>query len=121
VASVKRLREREGIELAEVAQRTGLDYDLLDYLERGDYHGATLGTLRQYLLAFEAKLGWTLADSAGPFIASGFSPGDVVDALSEPSSVIETPFLLIHSGMTLLGNRFICRCAPEGSWTNPPQ
>jgi hypothetical protein len=139
VASLKRLREHEGIKLAEMAELTGLDADLLDYLERDEYHGATLGTLRQYVLALEPKLGWTLGDSAGAsfrrqkkpeeqmkiprttdqsFVVSGIGPGEAAADLAEFSpTTVERPWVLVEGGMTtLLGNRRTRRWEPEGEF-----
>jgi len=56
MAALKRERERRGLSLAEVSERSGLDKGMLSRLENGKLLNPTLSTLWRYAEAIGARL-----------------------------------------------------------------
>ncbi len=60
LAEVKRQREAQGLTLAEIAQRSGLDVGMISRLERGKIGNPTFVTLWRYAEAVGARLSLTV-------------------------------------------------------------
>jgi transcriptional regulator with XRE-family HTH domain len=56
------MSESQGLSLADVSERTGLDRAMLSKLETGKLANPTVGTLRRYARALGKRLSWSLAD-----------------------------------------------------------
>ncbi|MFO0890021.1 MAG: helix-turn-helix transcriptional regulator [Isosphaeraceae bacterium] len=66
LASLRTERERQGLSLADMAERTGLDRATLSKLETGKLANPTLATLRRYAQALGKRLSWAMEDLATP-------------------------------------------------------
>jgi ribosome-binding protein aMBF1 (putative translation factor) len=66
LAALRRERERQGLSLTDVSERTGLDRATLSKLETGKLANPTLATLRRYAQALGKRLHWSLEDLATP-------------------------------------------------------
>jgi ribosome-binding protein aMBF1 (putative translation factor) len=66
LAGLRQERERQGLSLTEVAERTGIDQGIISRLETGQLANPTIGILRSYARALGRRLAWTLetADAA---------------------------------------------------------
>ena len=60
MAALRSERERQGLSLADMAERTGIDRATISKLETGKIPNPTIGTLRTYAKALGRKLAWTL-------------------------------------------------------------
>ena len=60
LAGLRRERQRQGLSLTEVAERTGIDRATISKLETGKLANPTIGTLRTYARALGQRLCWTL-------------------------------------------------------------
>ena len=56
LAELKRRREEQGLSLADMAERSGLDRALLSRLENGKILNPTLGTVWRYAEAIGARI-----------------------------------------------------------------
>jgi ribosome-binding protein aMBF1 (putative translation factor) len=66
LAGLRRERERQGLSLTDLAERTGIDRATISKLETGKIANPTVGTLRTLARALGQKLTWTLeATKAG--------------------------------------------------------
>ena len=63
LASFRVERERQGLSLSDVMERTGIDGATLSKLERGAVANPTVGTLQTYARALGKRLVWALADA----------------------------------------------------------
>jgi ribosome-binding protein aMBF1 (putative translation factor) len=63
LAALRRERERQGLSLADLSERTGLDRATLSKLETGKMANPTLATLRRYAQALGKRLNWSLEDA----------------------------------------------------------
>jgi len=70
LAGLRRERERQGLSLADMAERTGIDRATISKLETGKIANPTIGTLRTYAKALGRRLAWTLEVVAKPDMAS---------------------------------------------------
>jgi transcriptional regulator with XRE-family HTH domain len=66
LAELRRERERQGLSLTDMSERTGLDRATLSKLETGKLANPTLATLRRYAQALGKRLSWSLKDLATP-------------------------------------------------------
>jgi ribosome-binding protein aMBF1 (putative translation factor) len=57
-------RERQGLSLADLAERTQMDASILANLEAGTMPNPTVQTLRAYAHALGKQLSWTIQDPA---------------------------------------------------------
>jgi ribosome-binding protein aMBF1 (putative translation factor) len=55
-------RERQGLSLSDMQERTRIDRATISKLERGEIPNPTVGTLRTYAAALGKRLSWSLAD-----------------------------------------------------------
>ena len=62
LAALRAERERQGLSLADVSERTGIDRATLSKLETGKVANPTVGTLRTLALALNKRLIWSLVD-----------------------------------------------------------
>jgi transcriptional regulator with XRE-family HTH domain len=62
LASLRLERERQGLSLTDLAERTGIDRATISKLETGKIANPTLLTLRTYAAALGKRLSWSLAD-----------------------------------------------------------
>lgn len=62
LADLRRERERQGLSLADIQERTKLDRATISRLERGEIPNPTVGTLRTYATALGKRLAWSLTD-----------------------------------------------------------
>lgn len=62
LAELRAERERQGLSLADVSERTGIDRSTLSKLETGKVCNPTVGTLRSLARALNKRLSWTLED-----------------------------------------------------------
>ena len=69
LAALRRERERLGLSLTDVAERTGIDRAMISKLETGKVPNPTVATLRSYARALGKRWAWSLADA--PEEASG--------------------------------------------------
>jgi transcriptional regulator with XRE-family HTH domain len=60
LTELRRERERQGLSLSDVAERTGIDRATISKLENGKLTNPTVGTLRTYARALGGKLAWSL-------------------------------------------------------------
>jgi DNA-binding XRE family transcriptional regulator len=60
LAGLRRERERQGLSLSDMAERTGIDRATISKLETGKLTNPTVGTLRTYARALGRRLTWTL-------------------------------------------------------------
>jgi ribosome-binding protein aMBF1 (putative translation factor) len=60
LAGLRRERERQGLSLTDMAERTGIDRATISKLETGKIANPTVGTLRTYAKALGRRLAWTL-------------------------------------------------------------
>jgi ribosome-binding protein aMBF1 (putative translation factor) len=60
LAGLRRERERQGLSLTDLAERTGIDRATISKLETGKITNPTVGTLRTLATALGQKLTWTL-------------------------------------------------------------
>jgi len=60
LTGLRRERERQGLSLTDIAERTGIDRATISKLERGKIANPTIGTLRTYAKALGRRLAWTL-------------------------------------------------------------
>ena len=70
LAGLRRERERQGLSLTDMAERTGIDRATISKLETGKLANPTIGTLRTYAKALGRRLAWTLEVLAKPDMAS---------------------------------------------------
>ena len=63
IAGLRRERERQGLSLTDLAERTGIDRATISKLETGKIPNPTIGTLRTYARALGRRLAWTLEES----------------------------------------------------------
>ncbi len=64
LAALRLERERQGLSLTDLSERTGIDRATISKLETGKVANPTLATLRTYANALGKRLAWTLADVA---------------------------------------------------------
>jgi DNA-binding XRE family transcriptional regulator len=62
LASLRLERQRQGLSLTDLAERTGIDRATISKLETGKITNPTLLTLRTYAAALGKRLSWSLAD-----------------------------------------------------------
>ena len=62
MAALRSERERQGLSLTDMAERTGIDRATISKLETGKISNPTIGTLRTYARALGRKLAWTLQE-----------------------------------------------------------
>ena len=62
VATLRTERERQGLSLADIAARTGMDRSMVSRLELGKIPNPTYQTLRSYAHALGKQLGWALGE-----------------------------------------------------------
>jgi ribosome-binding protein aMBF1 (putative translation factor) len=62
MAALRSERERQGLSLTDMAERTGIDRATISKLETGKIPNPTIGTLRTYARALGRKLAWTLQE-----------------------------------------------------------
>jgi DNA-binding XRE family transcriptional regulator len=60
LADLRHERERQGLSLTDMAERTGIDRATISKLETGKIANPTIGTLRTYAKALGRRLAWTL-------------------------------------------------------------
>jgi len=70
LAGLRRERERQGLSLRDMAERTGSDRATIGKLETGKVANPTIGTLRSYAWAFGRRQAWTLEVVVKPDMAS---------------------------------------------------
>ena len=66
LAALRAERERRGLSLADLAERTGIDKAMLSRLETGKIPNPTLSTLRAYAKALGKRLVWSTEDLPDP-------------------------------------------------------
>jgi ribosome-binding protein aMBF1 (putative translation factor) len=68
LAGLRRERERQGLSLTDMAERTGIDRATISKLETGKLANPTIGTLRTYARALGRRLAWTIetAEAGNP-------------------------------------------------------
>jgi ribosome-binding protein aMBF1 (putative translation factor) len=62
LASLRAERERQGLSLTDLQERTRIDRATISKLERGELPNPTVGTLRTYAAALGKRLTWALTD-----------------------------------------------------------
>ena len=62
LAGLRRERERQGLSLTDIAERTGIDRATISKLETGKIANPTIGTIRTYAMALGRRLAWTLQE-----------------------------------------------------------
>jgi transcriptional regulator with XRE-family HTH domain len=62
LAGLRRERERQGLSLTDMAERTGIDRATISKLETGKITNPTIGTIRTYATALGRRLAWTLQE-----------------------------------------------------------
>jgi ribosome-binding protein aMBF1 (putative translation factor) len=62
LSALRAERERQGLSLADVSERTGIDRATLSKLETGKVPNPTVGTLRTLARALNKRLSWSLVD-----------------------------------------------------------
>ena len=70
LTSLRRERERQGLSLTDMAERTGIDRATISKLETGKIANPTIGTLKTYAKALGRRLSWTLEAIAHGDMAS---------------------------------------------------
>lgn len=63
LAALRDERERQGLSLSDMQERTRIDRATLSKLERGELPNPTVGTLRTYAAALGKELTWSLTES----------------------------------------------------------
>src|SRR3972149_2166361 len=63
LATLKKSREHQGLSLADVAQRSGMDRAAVSRLENGVYVNPTVDTLYRYAQAIGADIGFSIRSS----------------------------------------------------------
>ena len=63
LASLRRERERQGLSLTDLSERTGIDRATISKLETGKIANPTIGTLQTYARALGRRLAWTLEEA----------------------------------------------------------
>jgi transcriptional regulator with XRE-family HTH domain len=63
LGSLRAERERQGLSLTDVQERSRIDRATISKLERGEIPNPTVGTLRAYAAALGKRLAWSLADA----------------------------------------------------------
>ena len=66
LAELRRERERQGLSLTDMAERTGIDRATISKLETGKIPNPTISTLRTYAKALGRRLAWTLEVTVTP-------------------------------------------------------
>jgi ribosome-binding protein aMBF1 (putative translation factor) len=62
LAALRVERERQGLSLTDMQERTKIDRATISKLERGEVRNPTIGTLRTYAFALGKRLSWSLSD-----------------------------------------------------------
>jgi DNA-binding Xre family transcriptional regulator len=62
LSALRAERERQGLSLSEVSERTGIDRVTLSMLETGKVTNLTIGTLQDLARALNKQLSWSLVD-----------------------------------------------------------
>ena len=62
LAALRAERERQGLSLTDIQERTRIDRGTISKLERGEIPNPTVGTLRTYAAALGKRLSWSLSD-----------------------------------------------------------
>jgi DNA-binding Xre family transcriptional regulator len=62
LAALRLERERQGLSLTDLSERTGIDRATISKLETGKVANPTVATLRTYAMALGKRLEWSLAD-----------------------------------------------------------
>jgi ribosome-binding protein aMBF1 (putative translation factor) len=62
LAALRVERERQGLSLTDMQERTKIDRATISKLERGEIANPTVGTLRNYAAALGKRLSWSLTD-----------------------------------------------------------
>ena len=62
LAALRVERERQGLSLTDIQERTRIDRATISKLERGEIPNPTVGTLRTYASALGKRLSWSLTD-----------------------------------------------------------
>jgi DNA-binding Xre family transcriptional regulator len=62
LSALRAERERQGLSLSDVSERTGIDRATLSKLETGKVTNPTVGTLRALAHALNKQLSWSLVD-----------------------------------------------------------
>jgi ribosome-binding protein aMBF1 (putative translation factor) len=62
LAALRVERERQGLSLTDMQERTKIDRATISKLERGEVPNPTIGTLRTYASALGKRLSWSLSD-----------------------------------------------------------
>jgi len=62
LSALRAERERQGLSLSDVSERTGIDRATLSKLETGKVTNPTVGTLRALARALNKQLSWSLVD-----------------------------------------------------------
>jgi hypothetical protein len=62
LAALRTERERQGLSLTDVQERSRIDRATISKLERGEIPNPTVGTLRAYAAALGKRLAWSLTD-----------------------------------------------------------
>jgi ribosome-binding protein aMBF1 (putative translation factor) len=62
LAALRVERERQGLSLTDMQERTRIDRATISKLERGEIPNPTVGTLRTYASALGKRLSWSLED-----------------------------------------------------------
>ena len=70
LAGLRRERERQGLSLTDMAERTGIDRATISKLETGKIGNPTIGTLKTYAKALGHRLAWSLELLATRDVAS---------------------------------------------------
>ncbi len=70
LAGLRRERERQGLSLTEMSERTGIDRATISKLETGKIGNPTVSTLRTYARALGHRLAWRLESLAKSDAAS---------------------------------------------------
>ncbi|QDV39658.1 helix-turn-helix domain-containing protein [Tautonia plasticadhaerens] len=66
LAILRSERERQGLRLSDVSERSGIDRSTLSKLETGEVANPTVGTLREMARALNKRLIWSLEDAPPP-------------------------------------------------------
>ena len=62
LAALRVERERQGLSLTDIQERTKIDRATISKLERGEIPNPTVATLRTYAAALGKRLSWSLSD-----------------------------------------------------------
>jgi DNA-binding Xre family transcriptional regulator len=65
LAALRAERERQGLSLSDVSERSGIDLATLSKLETGNVPNPTVRTLRAFARALNKRLSWLLIDEPG--------------------------------------------------------